>query len=368
MKINIFHPSIPEQAIEPVTEVLKSKWIGQGEHIKGFEKEFMYKFGTYHPAAVISGTAALHLAVILSGIKKGDEVITTPLTCPATNYAILYQGGKPIFCDIQYSTGNIDPEDVKRKITERTKAIMCVDYGGRPCDLYELKKLAVKHQIPLIEDAAQSLGSTYEDEPIGRIADYTCFSFQALKIITTIEGGMLCVKNKQKYQEAVRRRWYAVDRDAPKDPFLGNFSYPANEIGYKYNMNNIAALIGREQIKVFDGLFARKQEMAQKYREAFEGLKGVELFRKEKDRTNTYYAFPIHIKEREKFVAQMGVKGIQLSVGHTRNDVLPIFGGKELYLPNLKEFMESIVWLPIHNKLTNEEVNYIIQCVRGFLK
>ncbi|MBU1203596.1 MAG: DegT/DnrJ/EryC1/StrS family aminotransferase [Nanoarchaeota archaeon] len=368
MKVNLFHPLIPESAIGPVNEILRSKWIGQGSNIAEFEKRFSEKFKTYNPVAVITGTAAIHLSLVLAGIGPGDEVITTPLTCPATNHPILYQFARPVFADIQYETGNMDPEDVERKITPKTKAIMCVDYGGRPCDLDEIKEIALRHNLQVIEDSAQALGAEYKGTPIGRIADYTCFSFQALKIITTIEGGMLCVKDPEKYKEAIRRRWYGVDREAPKNPLFGNFDYDATEIGYKYNMNNVAATVGLEQLKSFDSLFSRKQEIAKRYNEELGGVSGITLFKQEKHKKNTYYLFPMHIRNRDKVAGKLMQKGIEVSVGHTRNDKLSVFGGKFLNLPNLTRFSESVICTPIHNKLTDEEVSYVIKSLKEAVK
>jgi len=363
-KIDMFHPFVSESAIKAVSDLLKTKMIGPGPNIEEFEKKFSEKFKTYNSVAVNTGTAALHLAYILSKVGLGDEVITTPQTCPATSHPILYQSAKPVFADIQYETGNLDPNDVRKKITEKTKAIVCVDWGGYPCDLDELKEIAEEHNIPLIEDAAQSLGAKYKGNYIGSIADYTCFSFQAIKIMTMVDGGMLCVKDNDKYKEALRREWYGVDKKAVKPSIFGGFNYDTFEIGYKYKMNNVTATMGLEQLKHFDSLFERRKEIAKKYREELENIPKLTLFENKKNIENTNYLFSIHVQDRNKFAEMMKSKGIEVSVMHTRNDKLKVFGGKAMDLPNMARFSETSICIPIHNHLSDDDVDYVVKSIK----
>ncbi|HZX73118.1 MAG TPA: aminotransferase class I/II-fold pyridoxal phosphate-dependent enzyme, partial [Cyclobacteriaceae bacterium] len=196
--IVLFYPNVPKTAIEEVTKVLQSRWIGQGPRVAQFEKEFSERFaGNGSSLAVGSGTDALHLAYILSGLKEGDEVITPVFTCTATTIPFLYMGVKFRFADVDPETLNINVQHVRELVNEKTKAIVCVPYGGLPCDMDELQAIAKEYNIPLIEDAAHALGATYKGKKIGEIADFTMFSFQAIKHITTGDGGMLIIQDKE---------------------------------------------------------------------------------------------------------------------------------------------------------------------------
>lgn len=363
-KMELFQPFIPQSAIDEVSAVLKTRWIGQGPNIEKLENDFSATFNLRNTAAVITGTAALHLALAVNDIGPGDEVITTPQTCPATNHAILYQFAKPVFADIQYETGNIDPASVAEKITKKTKAIMCVDWAGYPCDLNELKKIAEEYNLAFIEDAAHALGAKYKGHYVGNIADCTCFSLQAIKTITTGDGGIICVNDDEKYKAVVRRRWYGVDRAAVAPSIFGGFNYDTFEVGYKYNMNNIAATIGVEQMKHAKNLLKRRKEIAGIYREAFENHSKVNLFESKNDRQSANWLFSMHVQERDKFVRLMESKGIPVSMVHTRNDKLKIFGGKVQKLPNMAKFSETMISIPIHHGLTDEQVDYIVSAIK----
>ena len=199
-----------------------------------------------------SGTSALRLALALIGVGPGDEVISTPYTMVATNTAILEQYAKPVFADIKYHSINIDPADIGHRISDRTKAIMCVHWGGYPCDMDEIHKIASDYKIPVIEDAAHALGASYKNKPIGTISEFTTFSFQAIKHLTTGDGGLLSVKSESKFKEGLRRRWFGIDRANRKKTFIEDPVDDIKEVGYKYHMNDIAATIGLEQLKYFD--------------------------------------------------------------------------------------------------------------------
>ena len=186
-----------------------------------------------------AGTDALHLAYILSGLKFGDEVIAPVYTCTATNIPFLYMGVKIKFADVDPATMNISVESVKKLITSKTKAIVCTHYGGLPCDMDELRKIASRKKIPIIEDAAHALGATYGNKPIGSLSDFTMFSFQAIKHITTGDGGMLCIKNKKLLDKARRIRWFGIDREGKQKGTWKNDIY---EVGYKYQMTDIGAV------------------------------------------------------------------------------------------------------------------------------
>ncbi|KKM81191.1 hypothetical protein LCGC14_1332330, partial [marine sediment metagenome] len=192
---------------------IHSGWLGEGKKAKVFEEKLGKRVSNPYCLALSAGTHGLHLALVLAGVGEGDEVITTPLTCTATNWPILYQKARIVWADIKVDDLNIDPSDVERKITEKTKAIMCVHWGGYPCDMNELSNIVINYKLPLIEDAAHAFGATYHNVPVGNctFADYTMFSFQAIKHLTCGDGGALFVKTEEDYKRAKLLRWYGID-------------------------------------------------------------------------------------------------------------------------------------------------------------
>ena len=237
--VPLFYPHIPKAAIKSLKKVLSGRWIGQGPLVDLFEKKFQKKFTNKHPCvAVGAGTDALHLSYLLAGIKKNDEVICPIFTCTATNIPLLYIGAKIKFADVDPNTLNISIEHVKKLITKKTKAIVFVNYGGLPCNLKELNFLAKRKGIKLIQDAAQSLGSTYNKKPITDYSDFTIFSFQAIKHISSGDGGMICIKDKKLIKKAHRMRWFGIDRLKKQG---GTWENDIKEVGYKYQMTDIGA-------------------------------------------------------------------------------------------------------------------------------
>src|SRR5215831_886646 len=266
-KVSLFKVYVSEAAIAAVTNVLRSGWIGEGPVVAQFENSIREQLRIPFPITLNSCTTALHLAHVMAGVKACDEVITTAQTMMATSHVILAQQAKPVFADVQYDTGNIDPNDIERRITPRTKAISVVHWAGYPCDMDEVKQIAGRHGLAVIEDAAHAIGASYRGKPIGTISDYTCFSFQAIKHVTTGDGGMLSVLTQAKYEEARRRRWYGLDRDKRVPSPLGEAIFNVTEVGYKAHMNDIAAAMGLEHLKEFDRIFARRHKIARHYRE-----------------------------------------------------------------------------------------------------
>ncbi|MCL4435498.1 MAG: DegT/DnrJ/EryC1/StrS family aminotransferase [Thaumarchaeota archaeon] len=340
--------------------------LGEGPKVGQFESELKNKFGLKYVLALNSGTSALRLALAVGGVGPNDEVITTPFTALATNTSILEQGAKPVFADINYETSNIDPADIEKHITRKTKAIICVHYGGYPCDMDEINEIARDHDLLVIEDAAHALGATYKGKVIGTISKFTAFSFQAIKHITTGDGGMLTLLDSEKYEEARRRRWFGIDRAARKPSVIGyDTTFDITEAGYKYHMNDIAATIGLEQLKYFDAVFKRRAEIANIYREQLSDVNGIVLSENSSDRKNANWLFPLHVERREDFAKMMSAKGIEVSVVHWRNDRYSIFGGLRKDLPNLEKFSKTIIHIPLHQDLTDSNVEYIIDSIKG---
>ena len=233
-KIVMFSPYISKKAFTYVEDVMKSRWIGQGQRVNDFENKFKSMFSIPFPVAVNNVSSAIKIALDIIGVSPGDEVITTPQTCTWTNHPILEQYAKPVFADIQYETGNIDPEDIEKRITKKTKAIIVAHWAGYPAEMDEITKIAKKHKLKVVEDASDAIGSVYKNKTIGTISDFTCFSFQAIKQVTAGEGGILALSNKEEFESAVRRRWYGIDRINRKPTVEGYYDFDVNERGYGY--------------------------------------------------------------------------------------------------------------------------------------
>jgi len=362
--IKMFSVYMNEAAVGRTLRTLESGYLAEGPVVKEFENKFRDVFHIPCPVAVNSGTSAIHLALILADVKAGDEVITTPQTMLATSQAILVQQATPVFADIQYETGNIDPEDIEHRITEKTKAILVVHWAGYPCDLARIHEIAKKHNLPIIEDAAHALGATYNKIPIGDISQYTCFSFQAVKHITTGDGGMLCLNNQRNYVAARRRRWYGLDRDNSKTSVLGEREWMVEEVASKFHMNDMAASVGVELLDDLGDILKRRNVIAYRYWSKLKEVPGITMFERQKDRTHANWLFSMHVERRLNFIRAMRDRGVDVSVVHTRIDRHPVFGGKRLDLPNMDRFDESHICLPLHMGLSDEDIQHVIDSVK----
>src|SRR3989344_7094989 len=363
--IPIQYPYMNEQSIQNVVEVMRSRWIGQAEKVEEFEAMIKQQLKIPFPVTVNSGTAAVHLALDIAGVGPGDEVITTSLTCAATNHAILMQYAKPVFADVQYDTGNIDPKDIEHRITPKTKAILVVHWAGYTCDMDEIHEIAKRHNLPVIEDAAHALGANYKKKLIGTISQYSCFSFQAIKHVTTGDGGMITLDNKEKYDEARRKRWFGIDRDNRKPSILGEPEWNVNEIGYKYHLNDYCAALGLENLKELNQILKRREEIVKRYNEELSRIKGIRLFERKSDRKSANWLFSMHVERRIDFITTMLKKGIEVSVVHNRIDTNDAFGPLRKDLKNLAKFTETHVSLPLHNYLTDDDISYILKSIRS---
>jgi len=364
LKIRMFSSYVSENAIKRVCQTLRSGYIGEGPVVEEFENEFKKTIGVPYALAVTSCTTAIHLALAAAGVGPGDEVITSAQTMMATSHAILAHYAQPVFADIQYLSGNINPVDIGHRINEKTKAILAVHWAGYPCDLDEIHALALRNNLPLIEDAAHALGASYKGQAIGSLSPYTCFSFQAIKHITTGDGGMLCVTREGDYQQAKRRRWYGIDRKQRKPSILGEPLWDVTVIGYKYHLNDIAASMGVEHLKELGSILKRRSKIVKRYRQALESMSGITLFENKKDRKSANWLFTLHVENREDFARMMRSKGVEVSVVHLRVDTNKVFGPLRQDLPALAKFTESHISLPLHNLLSDEDVEYVIQCTK----
>jgi len=360
-KISLFCPYVSPRVADTLKQVLETRWIGQGPRVERVEDIFRFQFKAPHAIALNSCTSALHLALILSGVKARDEVITTPLTCYATVAPILYQRARPVFADIQPETLNIDPESIEKKITKRTRAILIVHWAGMPCDMDEIKALAWERGIPVIADAAHALGASYRGRLIGGISPFTCFSFQAIKQITSGDGGMLTTLSAKHAARARLLRWYGIDRDFKGDIYK---KFQVRELGYKYHMNDLTAAMLRVQLEELPAILERRRQIVQRYQQALKDVDGLELFYEPEDRESAHWLFNILVDRRKDFQSRLVQFGVETSLVHIRCDTYPILGGKRRKLPGMDLVEPRYLALPLHNHLSDEDVEYIIRIIR----
>ena len=354
------HPS----AKNLVGNVIETTWLSEGSKVANFENQLFQKLGIINPVAVNSGTSALHLAMVLAGIKEGDEVICPAQTFVASSLVIIQQGAKPVFADIKYNTGNIDPESIRQKITQKTKAILAVHWGGMPCDMDEIHQIAKLHNLTVIEDAAHAPGATYKRNFIGSISDYTCFSFQAIKHITTGDGGAIACKSEEKRREAVIKRWFGIDRENSKPSILGERQYDINSLGFKYHLNDYGAALGLSNISNISERLLWLREKAKYYRQELQNIPGIVLWDCSEDRESAWWLFGFHVENRNSFIQAMADRGIVTSVVHQGIDTNSIFGRKDETLINQRRFDLSQIHIPLHNGLSEEQIMYIMESIK----
>ncbi len=352
------HPSAPER----VNEVLRTTFLSEGKTVVQFEEELENYLGVRNCVAVNSGTSALHLALVLAGVGDGDEVILPAQTFIATGLVILQQKAIPVFADIEYQTGNISVASVRACLTPRTKAILVVHWGGYPCDLDEINTLARERSIQVIEDGAHALGATYHDRPVGSISPFTCFSFQAIKHVTTGDGGALCALDQAHYRKAMAKRWFGIDRHQAPAGELGERQYDLKEIGYKYHLNNFGAALGLANLIGFKERLNNRRAIAEFYREKLAKIAGVELWQSKPDRSSAWWLFGFHVHDRIRFIRALKNAGITTSVVHQRIDRNSVFGRK-VHLPEQEKFDETQIHIPIHDDINMEKANFIVETI-----
>jgi perosamine synthetase len=363
--IEFFNTTVTDTAIEAVSETLKSTRISAGVKADLFEKRLSER-GIINPVTLNSGTVTMHLALIASGVGPGDEVILPAQTFIATGMAILYVGATPVFADINTYDGNISVSSIREKITSRTKAIIPVHWAGYPCDMQEINKLAQEHNLSVIEDAAHAFGAQYKGQPVGSLSRFTSFSFQAIKHLTTGDGGALCCENIEDANLIKRLRWFDIDRENTKTGFLGEREYDAVHVGYKYHMNDIAASLGIANLEEIDVKLSKIKTIAQKYTQELRDIPGITLMKYKSDRQSAYWLFPLLVEDRDKFIAKMKKSDIPVSVVHQGIDRNTIFGGKKQDLIGQRYFDDHQIHIPIHDALTESQVNKIIKAVQTF--
>lgn len=363
--ISMFQPEISEAAVTRVTETLRAGWISEGRGVAAFEAAFCGLTGLPRALALNSGTSALHLAIRGLHLEPGDEVILPAQTFVATALAVLYERGKPVFADIESGGPNIDPADIARRITPRTKAICVVHYGGYPCEMDPILDLARTYGLSVIEDAAHAIGATYKGRPVGGFGRFSAFSFQAIKQVTTGDGGMLVCQDLEDHEYAYRGRWFGIDRVRRTPSELGPPEWDIQELGYKYHMNDVAAALGLAGLEAFEPQQRRRQELNTLYRSRLSSVPGLTLLNEADDRESACWLFTALVERRVDFVRAMRSREIEASVWHRRIDHNSLLGGTRHDLPNQAYFDDHQVSVPMRHNLTDDEAGRVLDAIQA---
>ncbi len=363
--IVLFHPYVPKNTGSRVSEVLKTRWIGQGPKVEEFENQFKEYFtSNLNCIAVGSGTDALHLSYLCADIREGDEVIAPVFTCTATNIPLLYIGANIKFADVDRKTMNIDIDHVKTLVNEKTKAIVCVHYGGLPCNMSELIKISNYYNIPIIQDSAHALGAKYSDQNIADMTDFSCFSFQAIKSITTGDGGMLVLNDNSKSRKAKRLRWFGIDREKKQK---GIWENDITEIGYKYQMTDIAAIMGICGLDSFDDQLNHRRKLYMHYRNRIKNISSIDLVdNDDKKYFHAAWLCTVLVENRLGLEKKLIENNIESAQVHYRNDNYSIFSNyNKESLENMNEIEDKYLVLPLHSQVSLGDVDLICDVIES---
>lgn len=362
--------TIEEDDIQTVVDVLKSDYLTTGPKIEEFEKAVSDYTGAKYAVAISNGTAALHAACFAAGIGEGDEVITTPLTFAASANCVLYCGGTPVFADVDAKTYNIDPEDIRRKITEHTKAIIPVHLAGQPCDMDAIHAIAKEHHLVVIEDGAHALGSEYKGKKIGTLSDMTTFSFHPVKPITTGEGGMIVTNDENFYKRLCLFRSHGITRDESlmtRDE--GPWFYQQLELGYNYRMTDIQCALGCSQMKKLDRFLSLRRELVKRYDEAFRSCENIVIPYQLPETNSGWHLYIIQVPncDRKKVFEELKAEGIGVNVHYIPVYYHPYYqehGYHDVHCSNAEEVYSHIISLPLYPGLTLEQQDEVIAKVK----
>lgn len=369
------HQYIDEADIKAVTEVLKSDYLTCGPKVTELEQRLCELTGAKYAVVCSNGTAALHIAALAAGVTEGDELITTPITFAASANCALYCGAKPVFADINPNTYNIDPKSVQEKLTDKTKAVVAVDYTGQAVELDELLKMCHEKGITLIEDGAHSIGTKYKDKMVGSIADMTTFSFHPVKTVTGGEGGAVLTNSEELYQKLVLYRAHGITRvpSLLERESHGPWYYEQIDLGYNYRMTDIQCALILSQLDKLTMFSNRRKEIVERYNQAFAQI--PELFVQqeipESDTTRHLYILRIRPEklsiDRKGFFEALGAENICCNVHYIPVYYHPYYeklGYKKGICSNAEKLYDEIISLPLYYAMTDQDVEDVICAVK----
>jgi len=362
--------SIDDDDVQAVVEVLKSDYLTTGPVVSEFEQAICEFTGAKYGVAISNGTAALHATMYASGIQAGDEVITTPMTFAATSNAVIYQGGTPVFADVDPDTLLIDIESVKEKISSRTKAIIAVDYAGQPCDYDALQEVADEHGLVLVSDACHSIGGSYKHRNVGTLADMTCMSFHPVKPITTGEGGMILTDDEILARKLQLFRNHGITTDHRQRSESGAWFYEMTNLGYNYRISDIQCALGKSQLKKLAGWITQRQNIAQRYDRAFSSCGVVTPLTQLDNVSNAFHLYVIRLADslnRNEIFSRLRDAGIGVNVHYVPVYMHPYYrneqGASTGICPVAEAVYEQIISLPIFPALSDVDQQTVIETV-----
>jgi perosamine synthetase len=365
------HQWIDEDDIAAVTETLRSDWLTTGPAVERFERAVAEFTQARHAVAVSSGTAALHAAMYAIGVGTGDEVIVPPMTFAATANAVVFQGGTPVFADVDPGTLLLDPVQAEQKITARTKAIVAVDYAGQPCDYDALQRIARGYGVALIADACHALGATYQGRPAGSLADLTAFSFHPVKHITTGEGGMITSDDASLARRLRAFRNHGIQTDHRQRSESGAWFYEMTDLGYNYRISDIQCALGISQLDKLPRWIERRREIARGYDGAFAGMQAVRPLNVRTDVEHAWHLYVVELDEkidRDRAFRAFRQEGVGVNVHYIPVHLHPYYRQRFDTGPGLcpcaEEAYGHIVSLPIFPRMTDQDVETVIAAVR----
>jgi dTDP-4-amino-4,6-dideoxygalactose transaminase len=359
-RIPLFKVHVPprERLMPQLEQVLYSGQIGDGDVVKRFEAAFGAFIGNPNALAISSGTAALHTALLLAGAGPGTEVVSTPMTAEPTNMAVLHTGARLVWADVDPRSGNMSPESVADVITPRTKAIVVVHYAGVPVRLREIAAIAARHGVPVIEDAAHALGASYDGRRIGNHSDFVIFSFQAIKHMTTADGGMLVCRREEDLPAGRRIRWFGIDREKPRT------TVDVTHVGYKYNLNNVTAAMGLAQLDAIEPVIQRHMDNGAFYDRALSGIDGVDVCQFDAGAVPAHWLYTVLADRRDDLARWLDEGGVDCSQVHRRNDWHSVFAASRRELPGLDEYYRRMLHVPCGWWVSDEDRAFIADRIR----
>ena len=367
---------IDDEDIKAVDDVLRSSYITCGPKVEALEMSLSEYTGAKYAVGVSNGTAALHCACIAAGISSGDEVITTPLTFAASANCILYCGGTPVFADINPATYNIDPKSIEEKITDKTRAVIAVDFTGQVVEIEEIRRICDKHGLIFIEDAAHSIGSKYNDVMVGNLADMTCFSFHPVKTITGGEGGAITTNNEDYYRKIVLAHAHGIVRDErmmEEAPHEGLWYYEEVALGYNYRITDFQAALIISQMNKLERFINRRKEIVKRYNEEFSKIPEliVQEEIEESDTCRHLYIIRLNLDRltcsRRQFFDALSYENIQCQVHYVPVYWFPYYkhlGYEEGLCPNAEEVYKGIMSIPLYPAMSDDDVNDVIHAIK----
>ncbi len=371
---------IDEEDVKAVSEVLTSDFVTCGPKVAELERALAEYTGAGYAVAVSNGTAALHCACIAAGIGPGDEVITTPLTFAASANCALYCGAQPVFADVDPKTYNIDPASIESHITEKTKAVVAVDFTGQAAKIREIREICDKHGLIFIEDAAHSIGTKYEGKPAGSLADMTCFSFHPVKTITSGEGGAVTANDRELYKKLVLAHTHGItheEEQMEEGPHEGPWYYEQISLGYNYRMTDFQAALLLSQLKKLDRFAERRKEIVRRYNEAFQMLPEIIVQEEipESDTCRHLYIIRLDLERlactRRQFYDAMAAENVQCQIHYVPVYWFPYYrhlGYKKGLCPNAEEIYKGIVSIPLYPRMTGQDVEDVIRAVKKIVQ